>query len=186
MSMATFGTLAPSHWSYMAAVMANSLDEILSVERSSATSIPRGVYEDAKRFFTLALQSRGDNLADDPPLSMNVYATAVDVANSLAHGSVTEVDDRLQRYATFLTGLEVPHPLSDEERGGSELKGLFSSPALRGRDESTRFSSEFARHPRLEVESSSRRLFRNLVPIRAPRHMFGRPFACDSHADQHP
>lgn len=102
------GVVGASHWTYMATVMAERLDEAYRTNRIVAGSIPAGVYRDALAFSQLALQATGSSVPDNPPASLNAYVIASDVLRHSSHEpfpTSEDVNSQLQRYGTFLRSL---------------------------------------------------------------------------------
>jgi len=128
MSRVAVGTESPSYWCYMSAVLARNLDRIARSGEVDATFVPPAIYDDAKRFLSLALQSAGDGSADDPQASMNAYSIAVDAAHGLhGGGSLADVDSRLADYSDFLSSLrQRPRKLTEKEQEiGQEMSRFF-------------------------------------------------------------
>ena len=112
------GVVGPSHWAYMATVMAECLEEIAKIHRVPENAIPAGVYQDALDFAQLAVQATGTSIPDNPPASLNAYVIASDVLRwSSQESSQTseEINKQLKLYETFLRSLEKPRELNDDE-----------------------------------------------------------------------
>jgi hypothetical protein len=113
------GVVGPSHWAYMATVMAECLEEVAKNDRVSPNAIPVGVYHDALRFSDLALQATRASVPDNPPASLNAYVIASDVLRRSSQELPQTRDDinlQLKRYETFLQTLQTPRALDDDDR----------------------------------------------------------------------
>jgi hypothetical protein len=111
--------VGPSYWAYMAAVMGECLEIISAKREVGAVHLPKGVYQDARRFFSLVMQSVQDNVdGNPPPGSMNAYAIAayaVKESSAQPPSKLEELDDRLKEYSDLLTVLEHPKTLTEAE-----------------------------------------------------------------------
>ena len=113
------GVVGPSHWAYMAAVMAECLEKIAQTNRIEPNQAPLGVYYDAVEFSRLALQATGKLLPDNPPASINAYMIAADLMRKSSvdlSGSREDVDNRLEKYAAFVVSLNAPRELEPSDR----------------------------------------------------------------------
>src|SRR5436309_2500997 len=70
--------VGPSHWAFVATVMADCLEEVARLRSTRSDLVPKRVYSDAKEFFRLVLQSVGSGVPDNPPASLNAYVIAAD------------------------------------------------------------------------------------------------------------
>ena len=121
------GVVAPSHWAYMASVMAEKLQKILNAKQTAAAQIPAGVYRDAREFYRLVLEAAGDGTPANPPASINAYALAADgVRAARANASRADVEETLCRQKALLDKLPQPYALSEEElKTLSSLRAFF-------------------------------------------------------------
>jgi hypothetical protein len=119
------GVVGPSHWAYMASVMAEKLQEMINSKQTSR--IPPGVYRDARAFYGLVLEAAGDDTPVNPPASVNAYAIAADGVRAVsAEASRAEVEQTLGRQKKLLDELQQPHALSEDELSNlSSLKTFF-------------------------------------------------------------
>ena len=116
------GVVGPSHWAYMASVMAAKLRPMVDARRTLAARIPVGVYRDAREFYKLVLEAAGDGTPVNPPASINAYALAADAVRAAsADASRADVEQTLHRQKALLDDLGEPRELS-----GEELKTLSS------------------------------------------------------------
>lgn len=136
---ASIGVVGPSYWSYMAAVMADHLAKVLRAKRTDPDAIPRGVYADAQKFFTLVLDAIGDQIPSNPPASMNAYKIAADaIKESVPSGSITreQLASRFNKFASVLNRLREPGQLNKEEIGiAIALKEFFERLHFEGEEE---------------------------------------------------
>jgi hypothetical protein len=110
------GVVGPSHWAYMASVMAEKLQQIASAKEITATLIPAGVYHDAQEFYRLVLEAAGENTPVNPPASINAYALAADGVRAVrADASRAEVEQTLEKQKALLESLNQPRRLSEKE-----------------------------------------------------------------------
>ncbi len=121
------GVVGPSHWAYMASVMAAKLRPMVDAKRTLAVQIPVGVYRDAQEFYRLVLEAAGDGTPVNPPASINAYALAADAVRAVSADvrSRADVEQTLGRQNALLGNLKEPRPLSEEE-----LKTLTSLHAF--------------------------------------------------------
>jgi hypothetical protein len=120
------GVVGPSHWAYMASVMAAKLQQMIDAKQSLAGQIPVGVYRDAGEFYRLVLEAAGDRTPVNPPASINAYALAADAVRALsADASRADVEQTLTKQKALLDDLKQPRALNDEE-----LKTLSSLQAF--------------------------------------------------------
>lgn len=133
------GVVGPSHWSYMAAVMAEGLHKAGGAKRIEGNEIPSGVYSDALEFYTLALQAAGDAVPKNPPASFNAYMIAVEAARAswpTVPGTRQEIGACLGRYLSFLRKLQQPRDLVPEELETAEaLRKFFLQLQMEGEAE---------------------------------------------------
>lgn len=110
------GVVGPSHWSYMAAVMAQRLERIVERHKVEAQDIPAGVYLDAEKFFDLVLQEFGGEARKNPPASINAYVIAADAVREAQSMLATQdVKESLKEYSGLLSGLRAPRDLTAGE-----------------------------------------------------------------------
>ncbi len=110
------GVVGPSHWAYMASVMAEKLQQIATAKEITAARIPPGVYHDAQEFYRLVLEAAGDGTPLNPPASVNAYALAADAVRAVrADASRAEVEETLGRQKALLEDLNEPRKLNAEE-----------------------------------------------------------------------
>lgn len=121
------GVVGPSHWAYMASVMAEKLEQMHAAKQTTAAVIPPGVYRDAREFYGLVLEAAGDGTPIDPPASINAYALAADAVRAeSANASRAEVEQTLASQKTLLDKLQQPRELSEEElKTLSSLRAFF-------------------------------------------------------------
>src|SRR5437899_12534617 len=106
------GVVGPSHWAYMASVMAEKLQQMANAMQTVAGQIPVGVYRDAREFYRLVLEAAGDGTPVNPPASINAYALAADAVRAVrADASRADVEQTLGRQKELLDGLQHPRPL---------------------------------------------------------------------------
>ena len=130
MSLTTsIGVVGPSHWIYMASVMADRLARILKAKRVEAHDMPAGIHEDVQKFFRLVRQGAGNALADNPPASINAYVIASDAIRVVSPSlpkSRQKRGDYFEHYADFIRGLRRPHQLkADELKKARDLRKFF-------------------------------------------------------------
>src|SRR5258708_3341505 len=112
------GVVGPGYWSYTASVMAECLDEITRTKHVDVARIPKGVYDQAQKFFRLVLETATDALPENPPASINAYVIAADVirgASDPLPQTRKELDNRLERCAHFLGELRASRDITDAE-----------------------------------------------------------------------
>jgi hypothetical protein len=117
------GVVGPSHWAYMASVMAEKLQKISEARRTTAKQIPAGVYRDAQEFYRLVLEAAGDGTPVNPPASINAYALAADALRTVCAKEISrdEIEQTLGRQKALLENLQ-----NDIELSSDELKTLSS------------------------------------------------------------
>jgi hypothetical protein len=111
----SIGVVGPSHWTYMAAVMAHRLTRILEAKRVRPNDVPVGVHRDVQKFFHLVRQAAGNSLPQNPPASINAYVIASDavrVASPSLPTSRQKLGDCFERYEQFVKGLNRPRALT--------------------------------------------------------------------------
>jgi hypothetical protein len=114
------GVVGPSHWAYMATVMAECLEEIAKTHRVPENAVPAGVYQDALEFAQLAVQATGTSVPDNPPASLNAYVIASDVLRGSSQESSQtsgDINEQLKRYEAFLRTLNSPRELNEDDIG---------------------------------------------------------------------
>ena len=110
------GVVGPSHWAYMASVMADRLEQIAIVKRTAAAEIPRGVYSDAREFYKLVLEAAGVGTPVNPPASINAYALAADAVRAAsANASRADVEHTLGKQKALLDNLQESRELSEDD-----------------------------------------------------------------------
>jgi hypothetical protein len=108
------GVVGPSHWAYMASVMAEKLQQMCNTRQT--TRIPVGVYRDAGEFYRLVLEAAGDGTPVNPPASINAYALAADAVRAVrADASRADVEQTLGKQKALLDSLQDSRELSEEE-----------------------------------------------------------------------
>ena|ERR1019366_3062798 len=116
MSMTTSaGVMGPSHWSYMASVLAEVLEKIALKKKIDEGDVPAGVYIDVKEFFGLIAQALHKKLPDNPPASMNAYAIAAGIVKMSvqpAPDTSEELEKCLARYYSFVRRMRTPTVLT--------------------------------------------------------------------------
>jgi hypothetical protein len=110
------GVVGPSHWAYMASVMAEKLGRMRDTKQVVTAQIPAGVYHDARQFFGLVLDAAGDRTPGNPPASINAYALAADAVRAAhADASRAEVGQTLEKQKALLDTLQAERALGDDE-----------------------------------------------------------------------
>jgi hypothetical protein len=132
--------VGPSYWSYMATVMAECLDEITRTREIRPEKIPQGVFRDAKRFFTLVMQSVSADVPENPPASLNAYVIAAyavkDSSENQALMTLGDVGNRLEEYSKMLERLDKPATLDEQgARTAKDLQLFFRELAQAGEAE---------------------------------------------------
>lgn len=154
------GVVGAGYWMFMASVMASRLDEIIQSGRISNGEIPKGVHNEACRFFLLILDDVGGNQPKNPPASSNAYfiaARALKRASETFPKTVPELDSVLKEYSEFLKALRNPHSLTSSEK---KLARALMSFFLQLRDE-----GEEERHiRRLNIDTAPARSYSILSP----------------------
>ena len=144
------GVVGPSYWSYMATVMAECLEKIIQVKRIESGDLPKGVYNDAHRFFSLVLQAAGNTLPENPPASINAYVIAADAVRSFQSAPQTrqELEKCLEHYLRFTDGMQQLHDLNKEEVKTAEgLRKFFLWLQQQGEAEVSKRSVHFEAPP---------------------------------------
>ncbi len=77
------GVVGPSHWAYMAKVMAEKLKEAVQKPCLARTDIPRGVLFDAVEFSKLVSKGVEPFASPDPPASLNTHTIALKVVERI-------------------------------------------------------------------------------------------------------
>jgi len=124
----SIGVTGPSHWSFMASVMAERLEKIGSRKRVEREDVPKGIYSDVRELFRLVLQAADDSLPDNPPASMNAYVIALDAMTGAFQPfpkTRGELKDHLEEYSRFIEGLGQPHTLTPLEAQTAESLRKF-------------------------------------------------------------
>jgi len=116
----SIGVVGPSHWSYMACVMAERLKKIGTLRKVERENVPKGIYTDVREFFHLVLQAVDDVLPDNPPASINAYVIALDAMTGAFQPlpiprTRHELKNCFEEYSRFTEALEQPHTLNDQE-----------------------------------------------------------------------
>src|SRR5260370_42002212 len=86
------GVVGPSHWAYMASVMAEKLQQMRNAKQTGPDQIPVGVYRDAQEFYRLVLEAAGDRTPLNPPASINAYALDADPLRAVCQDVHSRVD----------------------------------------------------------------------------------------------
>ncbi len=136
----SIGVVGPSHWSYMAATLAERLENILQKKRIEENSIPRGIYAVAKEFFHLIEQAlRQNGTPENPPASIKAYVIASDATRSALETSplsAKEIETSLARYVDFVNQLQHGRELTGEDLEiAQSLKRFFHQLYLDGESE---------------------------------------------------
>ena len=121
------GVVGPSHWAYMASVMAAKLQQMVDAKRTLDGQIPVGVYRDAREFYKLVLEAAGDDTPANPPASINAYVLAADAVRAArADASRADVEQTLGSQYTLLNNLQRSSVLSEDElKTLSSLRAFF-------------------------------------------------------------
>jgi hypothetical protein len=108
--------VGPSHWTYMATVMAECLDQIAQAGSINAKPVPPGVYRDALAFWELALQATSGAVPNNLP-ALNAYVVASEALRRSFQilPSRDDIDKQLVKYETVLKALGTPRTLDVEE-----------------------------------------------------------------------
>ena len=111
------GVVGPSHWAYMASVMAEKLEQIKNARRTDAARFPKGVYHDALEFYKLVLEAAGDGSPKNPPASINAYAIAADAVRAVCTNvdSRSDVAKTLHTHQSLLESLQQARILEQQE-----------------------------------------------------------------------
>jgi hypothetical protein len=138
---ASIAAVGPSHWTFMATVMATSLDRFIENREVVSEAIPEGVYSGVKEFFVLVLDATGENRPKARPANVNAFV----IASDALRGSVIPLPEtnqdllaRLKRYSSFVNSLERTHAIDDptELETAKSLRDFFRSLAQEGEAES--------------------------------------------------
>ncbi len=121
------GVVGPSHWAYMASVMAEKLQAMRDSGETNVARIPPGVLRDAREFYNLVLDAAGEKAPVNPPASINAYALAADAVRAVSgDASRADVGETLGKQKELLDGIQEPRKLDSEELHTlSSLHGLF-------------------------------------------------------------
>ena len=122
------GVVGPSHWAYMASVMAEKLRHIQTAGFTNGNEIPVGVYHDANEFYKLVLEAAGDSAPKNPPASINAYAIAADAVRAVCSNVHTrdDVAKALGQHKTLLESIRTAHALGQDELDTvASLQGFF-------------------------------------------------------------
>jgi hypothetical protein len=114
----SIGVTGPSHWSFMAGVMADRLQKIATLGRVEAGVIPGGIYNDARQLLRLVLQAADDGIPDNPPASINAYVIALDAMKGVSQSlpkTRRELKERLDEYLAFVCSLREQRTLAGKE-----------------------------------------------------------------------
>jgi len=135
----TPGDVGASHWTYMATVMYECLDDVLSEKRNVKVNLPSGVYRIALRFFDLVLQGANGKIPKNPVASYRAYLIAADaVAGSSFRDYSTRADlkKRLEQFRSFIEYLPEKSAFSKDEKEIAEsLRHFFINLATEGETE---------------------------------------------------
>lgn len=138
--------VGPSHWTYMAAIMADSLAAMAKRKKIKVAEVPQGIYSDALRFFSLVTQAADNAVPQNPPASINAYAIAASLVSKGADGAHTraEIGQRLKEYSTLVKRLAKPGHLRREEiHTANRLQKFFVSLRNEGEAEAYDTSGHF-------------------------------------------
>lgn len=128
---ASAGVFGPRYWSYMAKVMARNLDRSIANKHIEANSFPKGVYKDAKRFFSLVHGAIGyeNQIPKNPSASINAYAIASQAAKGISTVSqlpLEQLKEKLEDCAKFVNSLDKEQELdSESEKIAKLLRDFF-------------------------------------------------------------
>ncbi len=115
---------SPNYWLYMALVIANRLQKFFEEKYIDSNEIPGAVLQEAKIFFSLALDERGES--GNPEESANVGAIAAHVMPQIHLLASDQFDAKLKRYADFLNQIGQRRTLDGEEiKTAEELFKFF-------------------------------------------------------------
>ena len=115
----SIGVVTAAHWSYTAKCMVTHLEKVGTKGSTLPNELQKGVYANAKRFFTSALANVNNY---NPPrgqlATLADYKTAVDaLCSSTAERFMgnKQVEDRLKVFEVLLTELEIPKSFTADE-----------------------------------------------------------------------
>lgn len=120
--------VGPSHWTYMSAVMAESLRRTIRDARFRRGQVPPAVQDEVLEFFRLALEGAGENVPKNPAVSATSYLIAADAVEASIGQMVAafEVEKQLTEYAQLLTRLfQVSSKLNKKELGTARRMRAF-------------------------------------------------------------
>jgi hypothetical protein len=111
------GLVDASHWTFVAASMADSLRKSLGPPPRSAPSIPKGVHEAARDFFRIVMEAIDGGVPTNPVASAANYGIAIHAIQSStnpATESEEEINEILRKYSGVMKAI-------DPELGGTTL-----------------------------------------------------------------
>lgn len=120
---------SPSYWSYMALVMARRFDRFVRDGYTDIKDIPLGVLDEAKRFFSIIFDGKGENgkPPKNPEESSNIELIATRVMPQIPK-TLREVDLKLKEYAGFIDKIGTRRELErDETETAKELIQFFTN-----------------------------------------------------------
>ena len=105
------------YWTYMAAVLVESLEHVIRLKRLPANAVPKGVFSDAQEFFRLAVQGSAGIGSEDPTASLNAYLIVADVVreSSPKLRKHDDIETSLEEWADFAKTLRKPRSLNNKE-----------------------------------------------------------------------
>lgn len=143
------GVVGPSHWTYVASVMADGLREIVS-SRAVRETLPEGILGAAEEFFSLALESAAGRVTKNPPASMANFLIASEALST----PQTQLDRpsakarQLRTYRSFIGRLRRRGRLTPSEiEQAGELQKFFARLREAGESEAYEARVAFAAPP---------------------------------------
>jgi hypothetical protein len=135
----SIGVVGASHWTYMATVMAEWLEQFIKTNKPE-DEIPKGVYKSALRFFDLVLQAANGTVPTNPLASINAYLIAADAIAGSTHSHTStrhELRSRLEEFKLFLDQLPTTKKLDKHTKSVAiALEEFFNNLADEGEAES--------------------------------------------------
>jgi hypothetical protein len=118
-----------SHWTYMAALLAERLARVIAAREIRSDDIPLAARSDAEKFFTLARAGAGESLSENASASISAFVIASDVLRMTERSALEsrkEVLRHLDEFDTFLKQVEEPRTLTGRELSVAEkLQNFF-------------------------------------------------------------
>lgn len=141
-STVSAGIYGTEYWIYMARVMATGLERALKVGHIEPDSFPEGVYNDAVKFFDLAMDGFGDKSSNSLPASLHCTSLTASIIVRYAElfsGEKTEqqiqaICTRHQKFINELLTKDEGMPPADRETA-KELINFFGDLAKAGETE---------------------------------------------------